>query len=239
VWVWLCGALALGPPLVGALEARGAVGLDAVSFEKLVGRHFDVLVKFDKQYAYGEKEDAWKAFASKIGEHALPDLLLATVGVQDYGDKVNEDLRQRFAVDPAAFPAFRLFRKGSTEPIPYTGEVTADALSGFLVAELGIYISRPGCIKEFDALAHGFAVAAPTERAQRLAAAERAAEALATDTECESAAFYLNVMRKIDAKDPGYASKERARLEKLVQSRITEDKKKAMRMKLGILPSFE
>jgi len=44
---------------------------------------------------------------------------------------------------------------------------------------------------------------------------------------------------QIDAKDPGYASKERARLEKLVQSRITEDKKKAMRMKLGILPSFE
>ena len=33
-----------------------------------------------------------------------PGVLLAAVGVQDYGDKLNDDLRERFAVSSDLFP---------------------------------------------------------------------------------------------------------------------------------------
>jgi hypothetical protein len=44
-----------------------------------------VLVKFDKQYAYGDAEDVFKETAEKIGE-LKTDLIVAEVGTQDYGD---------------------------------------------------------------------------------------------------------------------------------------------------------
>ena len=49
---------------------------------------------------------------NSIGQLNLPELLLGQVGVQDYGDKLNEDLRERFDVKADDFPVHLLYRKG-------------------------------------------------------------------------------------------------------------------------------
>ena len=52
-------------------DVKGAISLDSFTFDKLVGGFFDVLVKFDKQYPYGDKEDAWKDLSGRCC-HGLP-----------------------------------------------------------------------------------------------------------------------------------------------------------------------
>ena len=39
-----------------------------------------MIVRFDKEYSYGDEHDAWKAFASTVGESSA-DMLVCDVGV--------------------------------------------------------------------------------------------------------------------------------------------------------------
>merc|ERR1711871_9812 len=108
-----------------------------------------VLVKFDKDYAYGEKEDAFKEVCKRLGEGGA-DVLVGVVGVQEYGDKLNQDLADKFGAKKEQFPLYKLFLKGSKTPIDYTGEVKADELVRFLKTQANLYIALPGCLEAFD-----------------------------------------------------------------------------------------
>ena len=69
------------------------------------------IVKFDVAYPYGPKQDAYTKMAEAA--RSLPDILVAEVGVKDYGDKDNSDLAERFNIPKDKFPVVKLFVQGS------------------------------------------------------------------------------------------------------------------------------
>ena len=52
------------------------------------------MVKFDVAYPYGEKHDEFAKLAVDGAE--VDDLMIAEVGIKDYGEKDNEELGNRF-----------------------------------------------------------------------------------------------------------------------------------------------
>ena len=217
----------------------GALNLDDFTFDKIVDGSRDVLVKFDKDYPYGDEEDEFKALCKTVGP-LKASLVIAEVGVQDYGDRNNEGLRERFGISRDAFPAYRLFRKGhaSTDaPLVYSGAINEGALAAFLKLETGLYIGLPGNLEVFDKMAHGF-LGKDTAAATALYKAAEAAQAEVGASDAESARAYVKTMARVLEKGPSFISAETNRVKKLLGGKITEKKKKLFGERLNILSSF-
>lgn len=91
------------------------------------------IVKFDIQYPYGDKQDEYGKLAQSL--KGTDDVLVAEVGVQDYGDMENKDLADKFSVKKDDFPVVKLFLNGDLEnPIQYPSDAdfTADNLKQFV-----------------------------------------------------------------------------------------------------------
>merc|ERR1719224_35935 len=85
---------------------RGILKLDNTTFDRIIDGTKAVLVRFDKEYSYGDEHDAWKAFAATVGDSSA-DALICDVGVSEYGDKDNSDLAERYSISTDAFPQYR------------------------------------------------------------------------------------------------------------------------------------
>ena len=60
----------------------------------------------------------------------------------DYGDKDNEDLRERFEVKKEDYPVFKLFKQGQKETVDFTQSVTSEDLSRFVKLEAGLWLGK-------------------------------------------------------------------------------------------------
>jgi len=236
----VCLVLAAFASLATASHVKGAIDLDSLTFDKLVGKGTSVLVKFDKDYAYGEKEDAFKDLAAKVSAGSS-DVLIASVGVQEYGDKLNEDLAERFAVSKESFPHYKLFSAdGKSDPLDFKGEVRFDDLVRFLKSNVpNFYLALPGCIRELDKLAAEFMSTAGGGRNLKRQEAEQFVAKLETKPEQDSGKFYVLVMKKVTDKGDGFIESEIKRLNGMLESSsITEERKDLFKKRLNILPSF-
>merc|ERR1719346_203605 len=133
------------------------VNLDNHTLSLLVGKDLPAFVRFDKDYAYGEKADAYKALAAAaVGA----DLIIGTVGISTYGEKQNQDLAELYGYKKPGkdleysdmdkeFPKFRFFPANGGKDIDYTGAVTADAMTLFLKNEAKVYFGLKGTLKDF------------------------------------------------------------------------------------------
>merc|ERR1719248_139310 len=198
--------------LTSAYNDRGILKLDNSTFDRIVDGSKSVFVRFDKEYSYGDEHDAWKDFASKVGGSSA-DMLVADVGVSEYGDKDNSDIAERFSIKSDDFPQYRLWLKGkssSTDPAAYKGDKKSDAFLRFVQAEAGVWVGLPGQIKEFDALAKEFA----TDATGATAKAEKALKEV-SEKDADGAKYYVKVMTKLAA-SKDFVKKETDRLQKMI-----------------------
>lgn len=125
-----------------------------------------MLVKFDVAFPYGGKHEQYATVATDTRDSQ--DLLIATVGVKDFGNKDNSDLAQRYDIKKEDFPVVLLFIQGKSEPIRFTPEkesdFTGEHLKQFVRFKSSVYLGLPGCLKELDKLAEEFKVVGEQER---------------------------------------------------------------------------
>lgn len=116
------------------------------------------LVKFDVAFPYGDKHEAFSRVAEDTKDSK--DLLVAEVGIKDFGKRENSDLAARYGVKKDDYPVVLLFLKGKTEPIKFVAEkdadFTTDNIKRFIRTKSGIYLGLPGCIEKLDRLAEEF-----------------------------------------------------------------------------------
>lgn len=125
---------------------------------QVVAKFEATLVKFDVVYPYGEKHNVFSALAEELAGNDR--LLFAQVGVKDYGDRENERLAKKYDVkDKDDIPAVRLFLGDVEKAVefPREADFTIVNLRNFLRDNVDVYVGLPGCLKEYDEIAVGFA----------------------------------------------------------------------------------
>ncbi len=197
--------IALSSKCNGSNTCKGCTDLDELTFEKLMNRFPVTIVKFDIAYPYGDQHEAYSRFAQGIistnihllhsilkvifhivgiDVYHIDDLLVAAVGIKDYGEMDNKNLSKRFNV-PEKLPSIKLFQNGdvtkwldySDSKMQYTIfcayrltqqvnfslfffyvdiDVKTEELKQFVRRHSHIYIGLSGCIKEFDEIANEF-----------------------------------------------------------------------------------
>lgn len=217
---------------LAAATAQGALKLDNYTFDKVLaipGKSF--FVKFDQSYAYGEKEDAFKALCKL--SYDVPNFLMGEIPVQEYGDKDNEDLAKRFKLKKEDWPAYFLFNGAHKEGLRYTDKIEADAIAAWLRRQQ-IGMPSVGTIFELDQIAKRFLNSGLD--AKEIEAAEKLAKDKFSND--RKAPLYVKIMEKIKEKGAGYVESESKRVSKLLEGKLPPEKSTEMNSKLKILGVF-
>lgn len=255
---YVLGVFAASLLLEAIAVAPGAVKLDNMTFDKVVKLPGQtMLVKFDKSYAYGETEDEFKELCKLA--YPVKNFLIAEIPVQEYGDKENDDVRERFGLSVDDFPVF-LYFKGSAEAYikfegfadptsrkpanwdddedgdweaPMKTDPTAENLILWLRMQ-GVKLPSIGTIPELDEAAERFLTGGLKD------SEIQAAEKLVTEEHGNDvkAPIYIKIMKKIKDKGIAYIATETTRVEKVLQGKVTEEKRIEMSDKLKILSVF-
>lgn len=64
--------------------------------------------------------------------------------ISEYGEKENDQLRERFNINKDDFPVYKLFKQNEATPVDFKGEIKADELSKFVKANTRLWIGLYG-----------------------------------------------------------------------------------------------
>jgi len=216
---------------------KGAVPLDEYNFDRIISRFETVLVKFDASYPYGEKHEAFRNVAEEL--KSSQDILIAEVGIKDFGEHDNQKLAERFGImSKKDWPALRLFIKGEDEPFSLNHNYiwSVDEIKKFIKEHSNVYLGLEGCIESFDKLAAEFTGSSAKQAV--IARTEKEASSLKSQTDKKSAEIYIKYMKKILEKE-AFVQDETKRLHKIIQEgKVKAEKKHDLQIKSNILSSF-
>lgn len=230
--VFLVAIGSLLAQLDGAEAAPGAVKLDNYTLDKALAiADHSFLVKFDKSYPYGEKEDEFKILCKQA--YSVPKFFIGEVQVQEYGDKENDDLREKYKLNKDDFPIYLFFDTANTEGLKYTGAHKAEDIAAWLRRNQ-VKMPAVGTIAELDEIARAFLKEGLPE-AQIGKAKELAQGQYSTD---KKATMYVKIMEKVKEKGVAYLTSESERVSKLMDSKVTAEKKAELVDKMKILSVF-
>jgi len=218
---------------------KGVIQLDSLTFDKIVGKFDATLVKIDVQYPYGEQHDEFGLLSKELVKTS--DLLIAEVGVQDYGENENKDLADRFGAKKDDFPVLLLFKGQNPEPIKFPAAETfkSDRIKAFLRQNTGIKLLLANCLEQFDRLAEQFvALSAKEQQGQVLEQTRSEASKLESDEDKKSADIYVKLMSKVIERGLKFIDSENERVKNLLAGKITDAKRKELQMRVNILQSF-
>lgn len=218
----------------------GTLTVDSFTFDKVL-RNFDVvLAKFDDKFPYGDKQDAFKKFAESVAN--TKNLVIAEIPITDYGEKENEQLAKEYGVSKPDFPAYKLFLKGKSKPIDYTGDKTEDDLKRFLSQNTGLWFGLPGTLETLDRLAREFFDASSsndeTNQKSLLEKAREQVKSLVDPKEQKSGESYLKIMETVVKQGTEFLKREGRRVQNLLKGKITNEKKQELQYRSNILLSF-
>lgn len=206
---------------------------------QIIPKFTATIVKFDTAYPYGDKHEQFALLAA--ASRSSPDLLVAEVGIKDYGEFDNADLGKRFAVEKDDYPVVKLFLGRTDQHTEFDGkEFTEDNLRIFLRKNSDVYISYQDCLQNFDKFVDKFLKTKdPSEKKKIMEDARKAAKILKSPEDKISADIYVILMSKILEKGSEFVQQETNRVQGLMgKQKLTEEKKKSMQTKLNILKSF-
>ncbi|CAM2697907.1 unnamed protein product [Rotaria socialis] len=219
----------------------GTVTVDSLTFDKIL-RNFDVvLAKFDDKYPHGDKHDQFKKFAENVAN--AKNLLVVEIPITDYGEKENEQLAKEYSVTKADFPAYKLFIKGKSKPIDYTGDSTEEDLKRFLSQNTDLWFGLSGTLESLDRISREFFDASSANDAKTqnslVEKAREVVQGLTDKKEQKSGESYIKIMEAAVKQGVEFFKREERRVQNLLKGKITTEKRVELQNRANILLSFK
>mmetsp|Transcript_4847 Transcript_4847/g.8660 ORF Transcript_4847/g.8660 Transcript_4847/m.8660 type:complete len:319 (+) Transcript_4847:30-986(+) len=209
---------------------HGCLKLDSLTLDKMLSMPgYGYLVKIDEPVRYGEQEQTFKSLCKLA--YSLPDFFVGNVPVQQFNDKDNDDVRERFNLTKQDFPVYYLFTAELKDGFRYSGHIQAANIIKWL-REFNIMMPSIDTIDELDALVNKF-LKAPSEA--HLVEAKSLVAKFSTD---QKAPHYVKIMEKMLSKGPAYAKDEVARVMKLLGGKVHPEKQAELNARLKVLKVF-
>lgn len=205
----------------------------------MIGKFKYAVVKFDVAFPYGDRHVQFSNVAAST--HQIQDLLMAEVGIKDYGNKDNSDLGKRFGIVKSDLPVVLLFINGQTEPVRLvdgkSDDFTDTNIKRLIKAKTGLYVGLAGCIEKLDRFADEFKTAGENDK-QDILNKVKIFETTLPDNEQRAAKFYIKTMERIIERGDIFIQTEQTRLESFLQTNLSNDKKRNIEERKNILMSF-
>lgn len=243
--VFLCVSVSIVVNLIISLvpssaSCNGCVELDFITFDRLIPKFNYTLVKFDIAFPYGEKHIAYESFA-ETAVKPTDDLLVALVGLKDYGDRENRPLAIRYKVDEKNLPEIFLFKNGNASryvKFPEDYAVTEQSLSDFVSQNSKLFIAPEGVLKGFDEYVLNFVRQAKPEQKKLIEKVTQIVNSFTNEEDITKGNYYLKFFDKVMDGGEHFCEVEKKRLRRLLSSQASMEKMIQIQQKLNILRTF-